>query len=64
MEESKPQIKVTDVAELLQSRFVILSGGKAKNGAPLVTFPDRQGAPDVSDDDYVKVITYLCSLVP
>lgn len=39
-------------------------GGKAKNGAPIVTFPDRQGAPDVSDEDYKKVITYLCGLIP
>ncbi|PVD18636.1 hypothetical protein C0Q70_21186 [Pomacea canaliculata] len=59
-----PHYRVTDVAELLQSRFVILTGGKALNGAPIVTFPDRQGAPDVSDEDYKKVVTYLCNLVP
>ncbi|XP_070213209.1 guanine nucleotide exchange factor DBS-like isoform X2 [Littorina saxatilis] len=64
MGDTKPLYKVIDVAELLQSKFVILSGGKAKNGAPIVTFPDRQGAPDVSDEDYVKVVTYICGLVP
>ncbi|XP_076454206.1 guanine nucleotide exchange factor DBS-like isoform X2 [Babylonia areolata] len=64
MGETKVQYKVLDVAELLQSRFVILTGGKAKNGAPILTFPDRQGAPEVTDEDYRKVVTYVCDLVP
>nr|KAG5697253.1 hypothetical protein BaRGS_031249 [Batillaria attramentaria] len=64
MGEVGQRYRVIDVAELLQSRFVILTGAKAKNGAPVITFPDRQGAPDVSDDDYQKVVTYLCGLVP
>ncbi|KAL8567172.1 hypothetical protein ACOMHN_046582 [Nucella lapillus] len=64
MGETKERYKVLDVAELLQSRFVILTGGKAKNGAPILIFPDRQGAPDASDDDYRKVVSYICDLVP
>ena len=39
-------------------------GGKAKNGAPILTFPDRHGGAEVSDEDYTKVVSYLCDLVP
>ncbi|KAL3847149.1 hypothetical protein ACJMK2_018078, partial [Sinanodonta woodiana] len=54
---------VLDVAEVLQSNYAFLSGGKAKNGAPILTFPDRPSVPDVTEEEYRKVVTYLCSIV-
>ncbi|KAK3596722.1 hypothetical protein CHS0354_025019 [Potamilus streckersoni] len=54
---------VLDVAEVLQSNYAFLSGGKAKNGAPILTFPDRPSVPDVTEEEYKKVVTYLCSIV-
>ena len=45
--------------------FIYLNlGGIARNGAPLVTFSDVQDVLDISNANYVKVITYLCGLVP
>ncbi|GFN98122.1 guanine nucleotide exchange factor dbs-like, partial [Plakobranchus ocellatus] len=64
MDEASQQYKVIDVAPLLQTRYAILSGGKAKNGAPIITFPARPGQADVSDEDYGKVVTYLCGITP
>ncbi|XP_059163634.1 guanine nucleotide exchange factor DBS-like isoform X3 [Physella acuta] len=64
MDETVQQYKVIDVASLLQTKYAILSGGKAKNGAPIMTFPARPGLPDVPDEDYGKVVSYLCGITP
>ncbi|XP_050389701.2 guanine nucleotide exchange factor DBS isoform X1 [Patella vulgata] len=53
---------VLDVAHLLQSKFAILTGGKAKNGAPILIFADRPNEAEVPDEEYKKVITYLSSI--
>ncbi|KAH3806394.1 hypothetical protein DPMN_134715, partial [Dreissena polymorpha] len=55
---------VLDVAQLLQTKFAFISGAKAKNGAPVLTFPDRPNLPEPSDEEYRKVVTYLCSIPP
>ncbi|XP_041350720.1 guanine nucleotide exchange factor DBS-like isoform X2 [Gigantopelta aegis] len=62
MGESCQGFGVLDVAKLLQARFVCLSGGKALNGAAILTFPDCPQLPEVPDEDYRKVVTYLCSI--
>ncbi|ESO98750.1 hypothetical protein LOTGIDRAFT_158695 [Lottia gigantea] len=53
---------VLDVANLLQTKFAVLTGGKAKNGAPILIFADRPNEPEVPDEEYKKLITYLCSI--
>nr|KAI8733472.1 guanine nucleotide exchange factor DBS-like isoform X4 [Biomphalaria glabrata] len=64
MDETSQQYKVIDVAPLLQTKYAVLSGGKAKNGAPIMTFPSRPSLAEVSDEDYGKVVTYLCGITP
>ncbi|XP_067669146.1 guanine nucleotide exchange factor DBS-like isoform X1 [Haliotis asinina] len=64
MDESVCHYSVLDVAQLLQSRFALLSGGKAKNGAPIITFSDCPMLPEVSEEDYRKVMKYLCHIPP
>ncbi|XP_052783921.1 guanine nucleotide exchange factor DBS-like isoform X3 [Mya arenaria] len=53
---------VLDVAQLLQTKFAFISGAKAQNGAPIMTFPDRPHLPEPSDEEYRKVVSYLCSI--
>ncbi|XP_060592948.1 guanine nucleotide exchange factor DBS-like, partial [Ruditapes philippinarum] len=55
---------VLDVAQLLQTKFAFMSGAKAKNGAPIMTFPDRPNTPEPNEDEYRKIVTYLCSIPP
>ncbi|XP_053404393.1 guanine nucleotide exchange factor DBS-like isoform X2 [Mercenaria mercenaria] len=55
---------VLDVAQLLQTNFAFISGAKAKNGAPIMTFPDRPNLPEPNEDEYRKIVTYLCSIPP
>ncbi|ESO98749.1 hypothetical protein LOTGIDRAFT_113995 [Lottia gigantea] len=42
--------------------YYYISGGKAKNGAPILIFADRPNEPEVPDEEYKKLITYLCSI--
>ena len=44
--------------------FLHFPGAKAKNGAPILTFPDRPNHPEPTEDEYRKVVTYLCSVPP
>ncbi|XP_052830288.1 guanine nucleotide exchange factor DBS isoform X13 [Octopus bimaculoides] len=53
---------VLDVAEVLQSKYAFITGGKARNGAPILTFPDVPGIPEITDEQYKKVMIYLCTI--
>lgn len=64
MGEALCPYSVLDVAPLLQSKFAFVSGGKAKNGAPILTIPDNQDQKEISDEDYRKIICYLCCVPP
>lgn len=55
-------LSVLDVAEVLQTKYAFISGGKARNGAPILTFPDVPGIPEITDEQYKNVVTYLCTI--
>ncbi|CAE1260153.1 MCF2 [Acanthosepion pharaonis] len=55
-------LSVLGVAEVLQTKYAFISGGKARNGAPILTFPDVPGIPEITDEQYKKVVTYLCTI--
>lgn len=38
----------------------ITSGGKAKNGALILTFPENPQHPQIPDEEYRKLIHFLC----
>lgn len=43
------------------SRYLfITSGGKAKNGALILTFPENPQHPQIPDEEYRKLIHFLC----
>lgn len=53
---------VGDVAELLHPQYAILTGGRSRDGCPLITFPDHNNFHLLSDIDYQRLVSYLCSV--
>ncbi|RZB40169.1 guanine nucleotide exchange factor DBS-like, partial [Asbolus verrucosus] len=53
---------LNDVAELLHSQYAIISGGKSKEGCPIITFPDNSNFHLLSDIDYQRLMLYLTSV--
>ncbi|NWR17874.1 MCF2L factor, partial [Emberiza fucata] len=42
--------------------FFFFSGGRGKDGAPIITFPEFAGFSEIPDDDFLNVVTYLTSI--
>ncbi|XP_065084454.1 guanine nucleotide exchange factor DBS isoform X3 [Ochlerotatus camptorhynchus] len=55
-------LSVADVADLLHPQYAIITGGRSKDGCPLITFPDYNNFHNLSDLDYQKLILYLTSV--
>ncbi|KAJ8926822.1 hypothetical protein NQ314_020670 [Rhamnusium bicolor] len=53
---------VNDVADLLQHQYAIISGGKSKEGCPIITFPDNNNFQMISDIEYQRLMMYLTSV--
>ncbi|XP_048744729.2 guanine nucleotide exchange factor DBS-like isoform X3 [Ostrea edulis] len=60
MEEQECPYSVLDVASLIQSRYAFITGGKAKNGALILTFPENPQHPQIPDEEYRKLVNFLC----
>uniref|UniRef100_UPI00398F0B27 guanine nucleotide exchange factor DBS-like n=1 Tax=Pristiophorus japonicus TaxID=55135 RepID=UPI00398F0B27 len=60
-QEIRPLLAV-DIIEQLQKQFAILSGGRSRDGAPIITFPEHTAFGDLSDEDFLNVVTYLTSI--
>uniref|UniRef100_A0A8C3KF24 MCF.2 cell line derived transforming sequence-like 2 n=1 Tax=Calidris pygmaea TaxID=425635 RepID=A0A8C3KF24_9CHAR len=61
LNEIRPLVAV-DIIEQLHRQFAILSGGRGKDGAPIITFPEFAGFSDIPDEDFLNVVTYLTSI--
>lgn len=51
-----------DIAELLHPQYAIITGGKSKEGCPLITFPDQNNFHLLSDTEYQQLMLYLTSV--
>uniref|UniRef100_A0A8C1LWR1 MCF.2 cell line derived transforming sequence-like 2 n=1 Tax=Cyprinus carpio TaxID=7962 RepID=A0A8C1LWR1_CYPCA len=60
-QEIRPLLAV-DIIEQLHRQFALLSGGRGKDGSPIITFPEFSGFNEVSDEDFVNVVTYLTTV--
>ncbi|XP_060797511.1 guanine nucleotide exchange factor DBS isoform X4 [Neoarius graeffei] len=60
-QEIRPLLAV-DIIEQLHRQFAMLSGGRGKDGAPIITFPEFSGFNDLPDEDFINVVTYLTSI--
>ncbi|XP_065166036.1 guanine nucleotide exchange factor DBS-like isoform X2 [Atheta coriaria] len=53
---------VDDVADLLHPQFAIITGGRSKDGCPLITFPDQNNFNLLSEVDYQRLMLYMISV--
>ncbi|XP_027627223.1 probable guanine nucleotide exchange factor MCF2L2 [Tupaia chinensis] len=60
-QEVRPLVAV-DLIEQLHRQFAILSGGRGKDGAPIITFPEFAGFRHIPEEDFLNVVTYLTSI--
>uniref|UniRef100_A0A8D1ENA5 Guanine nucleotide exchange factor MCF2L2 n=1 Tax=Sus scrofa TaxID=9823 RepID=A0A8D1ENA5_PIG len=60
-QEIRPLVAV-DIIEQLHRQFAILSGGRGKDGAPIITFPEFVGFKHIPEEDFLNVMTYLTSV--
>ncbi|XP_039666680.1 guanine nucleotide exchange factor DBS isoform X2 [Perca fluviatilis] len=60
-QEIRPLLSV-DIIEQLHRQFALLSGGRGKDGAPIIIFPEYSGFSDVPEEDFLNVVTYLTSI--
>ncbi|XP_039098262.1 probable guanine nucleotide exchange factor MCF2L2, partial [Hyaena hyaena] len=60
-QEIRPLVAV-DIIEQLHRPFAILSGGRGKDGAPIITFPEFVGFKHITEEDFLNVMTYLTSI--
>ncbi|XP_034036243.1 guanine nucleotide exchange factor DBS isoform X8 [Thalassophryne amazonica] len=60
-QEIRPLLAV-DIIEQLHRQFALLSGGRGKDGAPIITFPEYSAFSDVPEEDFLNVVTYLTSI--
>uniref|UniRef100_A0A8C6UZ95 MCF.2 cell line derived transforming sequence-like 2 n=1 Tax=Neogobius melanostomus TaxID=47308 RepID=A0A8C6UZ95_9GOBI len=59
MQQEIRPLLATDIIEQLHRQFALLSGGRGKDGAPIITFPENSGFSEVPDEDFLNVVTYL-----
>ncbi len=52
-------LKAADIQHLLRQRIAVLSGGRDRNGRPVITCPSRENAEKTSFDDLRLVLLYL-----
>ncbi|KAF5275360.1 hypothetical protein FQR65_LT04188 [Abscondita terminalis] len=51
-----------DIADILRTQYAIITGGKSKEGCPLITFPDNNNFHMLSDSEYQQLMLYLTSV--
>uniref|UniRef100_A0A8D2L5G8 MCF.2 cell line derived transforming sequence like n=1 Tax=Varanus komodoensis TaxID=61221 RepID=A0A8D2L5G8_VARKO len=57
-----------DIEDQLRKKFAYLSGGRGKDGCPVITFPEYSTFSEIPDHEFQNVLTYLanipsCSLI-
>ncbi|XP_013402482.1 guanine nucleotide exchange factor DBS-like [Lingula anatina] len=62
MGETRCELTVLDVAETLQQRYAFISGGRSRDGCPIMSLPDNPHNSEVTEQQYQDVVTYLCSI--
>lgn len=59
---SSDTLGVRDVADLLHPQYAIITGGRTKDGCPIITFPDKCNFCSLIDSEYQKLMMYLTSV--
>ncbi|XP_067010975.1 guanine nucleotide exchange factor DBS [Anabrus simplex] len=56
------ELVVRDVIDLLHAQFAIITGGKSRDGCPIITFPDTGNFNSLSEEEYQRLILYLTAV--
>ncbi|KAJ4435472.1 hypothetical protein ANN_18088, partial [Periplaneta americana] len=56
------ELAVRDVADLLHAQYAIVTGGKSRDGCPIITFPDLGNFCSLGDAEYQRLVQYLTSV--
>uniref|UniRef100_A0A8C6XPK2 MCF.2 cell line derived transforming sequence-like 2 n=1 Tax=Naja naja TaxID=35670 RepID=A0A8C6XPK2_NAJNA len=56
MQQEIRPVTAVEIIEQLHRQFAILSGGRGKDGAPIITFPEYPGFSEIPDEDFLNVI--------
>ncbi|XP_073068434.1 guanine nucleotide exchange factor DBS isoform X6 [Manis javanica] len=62
MHQDLTPLCAADIQDQLKKRFAYLSGGRGRDGSPVITFPDYPAFGDVPDKDFQSVMAYLASI--
>lgn len=62
MQQEVRPLVAADIIEQLHRQFAILSGGRGRDGAPIITFPECVGFQRIPEEDFLNVLTYLTSI--
>lgn len=52
-------LRALDLLQLLQERFVILTGGRDRRGGPILSFPSTPRRERIKPEDIRRLLTYL-----
>lgn len=55
-------LRAVDLLQLLQERFVLLTGGRDQRGGPILSFPATPRRDRVKPEDVRRILTYLFTL--
>lgn len=55
-------LRAADLLQLLQERFVLLTGGRDQRGGPILSFPATPRRDRAKPDDIRRLLTYLFTL--
>lgn len=55
-------VRALDIVSLLQERLAVLTGGRDRRGALLITFPFTPRRERAKPDDYRRLMEYLTSI--
>ncbi|KAF7252875.1 Guanine nucleotide exchange factor DBS [Varanus komodoensis] len=51
-----------DIEDQLRKKFAYLSGGRGKDGCPVITFPEYSTFSEIPDHEFQNVLTYLANI--
>lgn len=55
-------LRAVDLLQLLQDRFVLLTGGRDQRNGPILSFPATPRRDRVKPEDIRRILTYLFTL--
>ncbi|CAH0388373.1 unnamed protein product [Bemisia tabaci] len=56
------KVLASDITSLLDQQFITLTGGRSRDGYPIITFPANPNFVNLSNADYQKLIIYITSV--